>query len=75
VQVGFWSVFAVTFVVVKRHKRLWIDRDGEAVYTPPNFIRLQSRGPIIALAAHLTEIGSRDINAIAEFETKHSSRR
>lgn len=41
-------------LVVKRNKRLWvIDRQGALVYTPPDFIRLQSREPLNALAADL----------------------
>lgn len=40
--------------VVKRNKRLWIDDDaGNPVYTPPDFIHLQSREPIIRLAERL----------------------
>jgi hypothetical protein len=65
------------FVVVKRHKRLWIDDVGtsEAIYTPPSFVNLQSREPLIALANHFTKVQSRDINAIAEFEAQHSPRK
>lgn len=63
------------FLVVKRHKRLWIEADGELIYTPPNFIRLQSRAPLINLADQLMSLGSRDIDAIAEFEDRFSSRK
>lgn len=66
-----------TFVVVKRHKRLWIDDvgTGDAIYTPPNFLKMQSREPLAALAKHFTEVQSRDINAIAEFEAQHTPRK
>lgn len=66
-----------TFVVVKRHKRLWIDRfeDSLPVYTPPNFVKLHSREPLQALAARFADLHSRDINAIAAFESQYSQRR
>jgi len=53
--------------VVKRHKRLWIDdEDGNPVYTPPDFIRMQSREPLKMLAENLS---SRPyIDAVMEFE-------
>lgn len=53
--------------VVKRNKRLWIDNDaGEAVYTPPDFIRLQSRQPMHDLAASLANRPY--IDAVMDFE-------
>ena len=56
--------------VVKRHKRLWIDdADGRPVYTPPDFIRLQSRQPMHDLAAALRQRPY--IEAVMEFEAKH----
>lgn len=59
----------VTVHVVKRHKRLWIDDDnGNPVYTPPDFIHLQSRDPLKELAENFR---SRPyIDAVMEFETK-----
>jgi hypothetical protein len=66
----------MTFSVVKRQKRLWIDRwDGTPIYTPPNFVRLPNREPLIALALHFTLTCSRDIDAIAAFEDKYSARK
>lgn len=61
----------MTFVVVKRHKRLWIVRleDDLSIYTPPDFVKLQSRLPLQDLALRFTESRSRDIAAITEFET------
>jgi hypothetical protein len=56
--------------VVKRHKRLWIDDpDGRPVYTPPDFVKLQSREPLWRLAEHFASAG-RDIMAIAAFERR-----
>jgi hypothetical protein len=64
------------FVCVKRHKRLWIESiEKGKVYTPPNFIRLQSRQPMHDLAKRFTELGERCINAIADFEARHSARK
>jgi hypothetical protein len=62
-----------TFVVVKRHKRLWIVRleDDLPVYTPPDFVKLKSRVPLQQLARRFTEMQARDIGAITEFETSH----
>lgn len=41
--------------VVKRHKRLWIiDENDSVVYTPPNFIVMSSRQPLIDLARRLS---------------------
>lgn len=53
--------------VVKRNKRLWIDDDaGRPVYSPPDFIRLQSRQPLVELSE---QIASGDyIGAVMEFE-------
>jgi GNAT superfamily N-acetyltransferase len=61
---------------VKQNKRLWIRciETGELVYTPPNFIKLQSRDPMDELASKFTEIGSRDIGAIVVFQTKYGPR-
>lgn len=60
--------------VVKRFKRLWIDDDdGRPVYTPPDFIRLQSRDALNELAESLR---SRPyIDAVMEFEAKIRPRR
>lgn len=62
--------------VAKRHKRLWIiDRQtNEAVYTPPDFVILPSRVPMLALAFDLMRLGGRDINRIASFEWEFSKR-
>lgn len=61
-----------TFEVVKRNKRLWIDRveDARPFYTPPDFVKLHSREPLIELARHFTETQSYDIGAVAALETK-----
>jgi hypothetical protein len=57
---------------VKRNKRLWIDSDeAEGIYTPPNFMRLQSREPMHELARQLTVAGGYSIQAIVDFETIH----
>jgi hypothetical protein len=55
--------------VVKRNKRLWIDdEDGTPVYTPPNFIRLQTRDPLQRLANALA-LGDY-IGLVMKFETE-----
>lgn len=62
------SITLSGYKVVKRHKRLWIDdENGNPVYTPPDFIRLQSREPLKELAENLS---SRPyIDAVMGFET------
>ena len=62
------------FQIVKAHKRLWIECDGEKVYTPPSFIRLPSREPLMNLARRMSDLGRRDIAAIAEFEARYNPR-
>jgi hypothetical protein len=66
----FATPFVRTHVVRKRHKRLWIDilESGKAIYTPPSFIRLVNRQPMIDLAARLTA-GADYIDSVMEFET------
>ena len=57
--------------VVKRNKRLWIDaEDGTPVYTPPDFIRLQSRQPMFDLAAELED--GDYIGAVMRFESSNA---
>lgn len=59
-----------TYRVVKRHKRLWIERleTGELIYTPPNFLRLVNRDGLVALAEHLSN-GGDYIKAVIAFES------
>lgn len=60
--------------VVKRNKRLWIDDDaGNPVYTPPDFIHLQSREPIIRLAERLRAVSY--IDAVMDFEANATTKR
>ena len=61
--------------VVKRHKRLWIMDGDVEIYTPPNFIQLQSREPMFELARQMDAAGGRSITAIIEFETRYSKRK
>lgn len=59
--------------VVKRHKRLWIDDDdGNPVYTPPDFIRLQNREPLVHLADKLESTPY--IDAVMAFEAAHTKK-
>lgn len=56
--------------MAKINKRLWVcDVDGTYIYTPPDFIRLQSREPLWALARELEH--SPYINAVMGFESTH----
>lgn len=49
--------------------------DGDVeIYTPPNFIHLQSREPLIELARQM-DVAGRDINLIIEFESRYSRRK
>lgn len=65
----------MAFVLVKKNKRLWIEGDGLPVYSPPDFVKLQSREPMQLLAQQFNRVGSRDINAIAAFETRYGPKR
>lgn len=56
------------YKMVKRHKRLWIVRGDELIYTPPNFLRPPNRLGLLALADMLNE-GMSYIKAIIEFES------
>lgn len=61
----------MTFIVVKRNKRLHIVRDdGTSIYTPPNFLRLPNREVLWAVARELTA-GREYIEAIMDFEAMH----
>lgn len=64
------------YSVIKRNKRLWIrdEETNEAIYTPPDFVQINSRSPIQVLAAGFTKSGRRDINLIAQFEWDFSKR-
>ena len=61
---------------VAKRQRLWIiDREtDQAVYTPPDFVKLPSRVAIHNLAFDLNRLGRRDINRIASFEWEFSER-
>lgn len=66
----------MTVTVVKRNKRLWIEDDetGETIYTPPDFVRMQSREPFLKLALDMMEPGAARIGLIIAFETAHNPR-
>lgn len=55
--------------VVKRNKRLHVARSdtGQIVYTPPDFLRIDNRAQLEALAMKLDE-GEEPIQAIMAFE-------
>jgi hypothetical protein len=65
-----------TYVVHKRHKRLHIEvlETSESIYTPPDFVRVDSRQPLIELAQKFMELQRRDIRLIIEFETRWKMR-
>lgn len=58
------------FACVKANTRLWIQDQttGAMVYTPPEFLQMQSREPIKALASVFNTAGGADIEAIISFE-------
>ena len=62
----------MTFTVAKRHRRVWIDCDGEPIYTPPNFVRIPDRAAIACLADAMNAVGRYDIMAIADFEYRYT---
>jgi hypothetical protein len=62
-----------TFEVVKQNKRLWVRcvETGELIYTPPSFVKLQSREPLNDLVRSFNSTLSRDLDAIAAFEARY----
>lgn len=66
-----------SFTVVKRDKRLFIVEveTGQRVYSPPPFLRVPSRAVVHDLARAFTIKGERCVDAIIQFETRHSPRR
>ena len=71
-----WPCLAITACVVKKDKRLQIIRyeTGEVLYSPPDFIKLHSRQPLVDLAASMIwydEIFDR----IFEFESNYKTRK
>jgi len=67
VKMKFWG----TAIVVKKYKKLRIEvlETGMFLYSPPDFIRLHDRKRLQKLASRFTELQSRDIKAIMDFET------
>ena len=63
------------FTVAKVNKRLWIVEGDRPVYTPPDFVKLGSREPLKALAQIFNETGAYDVDAVAGFESRHSTRK
>lgn len=65
------------FSIAKRHKHIVIlNESDDIVYSPPNFIRLNSRYDLQFVIDRFNEIGQYDINAIMEFEAKfHPNRK
>lgn len=58
------------FSLVKRNKRFWVERDGEAVYSPPDWLRphLNGRDGLRRLVVALNS-GASYIKAVVEFES------
>jgi hypothetical protein len=44
-------------------------------YTPPDFVKIHSRQPMIDLANEFTKRLRRDIVAIVEFQSRYSTRK
>lgn len=61
------------YEVVKKFKRLYIVKDGEMIYTPPDFIRhkIKSREELEEIASQLNQ-GTDYIDAIMKFETSYT---
>lgn len=59
-----------TYACVKSHGRLWIQnlKNGALLYTPPGFLRLTSRDPLIEFADQLNANGFFDIEDVITFE-------
>jgi len=60
------------FGVIKLNRKLWIvdEKTGSLLYTPPEFVNLQSRDPLKKIAARATETGVLDINEIIALEAQ-----
>lgn len=67
-----WPCLAITAVVVKRNKRLQIIyyETGEVLYIPPDFIKLNSRQPLVDLASKMVYYDD-VFNHILEFESNY----
>ncbi len=59
---------ASVFKVLKMDQKHHIAQDGAIVYTVPSFIRLDSREQLERLATKMSLLGTRDIDAIMDFE-------
>lgn len=64
------------FSVVKKHKRLMVvDKDGNIVYCPPDFLkRTYTRDEFKNLVDHANETGKLSGELLTEFESKFRSR-
>ena len=62
------------YAIIKKNKRLHVERDGEMIYTPPDFVKLNNRAALQMLADNFNELQRRDITIISEFEYKNSKR-
>jgi hypothetical protein len=59
--------------IIKRNKRLYIvDDNGDDVYSPPNFVHIQSRKQLRTLAEAIVAQGY--IQAVMDFESKFTRR-
>lgn len=64
---------AKMFTVIKLYKRLYIvDKDGNKVYTTPNFVKINNRQQMIDLANKFNELGQYDISSVIKFESEHT---
>lgn len=66
-----------TYNCVKKNKRLWIEevKTGKFVYTPPSWIKLQSRTPMQILAIQFCEKDGYDIQAVIDFEVLYGPKK
>ena len=63
------------FTVCKWNRRLYIAADGVLVYSPPDFIRLDSRDSLQQLAVSATKSQNLDIALISNFESSAKRRK
>lgn len=60
----------MTYKVLRKNRKLGIYKDFAFVYSPPRFIKLNTKADLEKLADKFNKTGTNDINSIIEWETE-----
>ena len=60
----------MTFKVIRKKRKLGIYKDFVLVYSPPRFIKLNTKADLERLADKFNRTGTNDIKSIMEWETE-----